>query len=192
MPSKSATVMCEYVSWFSWRAISHQKVLTSCAHVSWRVLGALLVNAVPLRLELADDVAALIAAEQLDAVLLRLDPVLTQHTDTLSATNHAAKKDKALGSGFLLRAGTVSFAELLAARASGQEREGARIPAAGATPSWRCGAPSSSAGTAAPPRTPSCTRTDRCHTPSASAALRTTKTIVNTFDAEQRGRFSER
>ena len=61
----------------------------------------LLVNAVPLRLELADDVAALIAAEQLDAVLLRLDPVLTRNTDTPSAPSRTAKNDKASGSGFL-------------------------------------------------------------------------------------------
>ena len=153
---------------------------------------ALLVNAVPLRLELADDVAALITAEQLDAVLLRLDPILTQHTDTPSAPNRTAKNDKALGSGFLPSRNRFFRRAVWTARAGGQGRGGARIPAAGATPSWHCGAPSSSAGTAAPPRTPSCTRTDRCRTPSASAALRTTKTIVNTFDAEQRGRFSER
>ena len=36
--------------------------------------------------------AALIAAEQLDAVLLRLDPVLTHHIDTLSASNRVQKR----------------------------------------------------------------------------------------------------
>ena len=86
------------------------KVMLNMFVVSWRAWDVLLVYAVPFRLELTDDVAALIAAEQLDAVLLRLDPVLTHHTDTLSATSRAARN---AGSAPVLASRTVSFAELL-------------------------------------------------------------------------------